>query len=92
MRVGYRKESRLSSPQSRPSVAARIDRADDDDRKKRIELAVLIEQKRAHEPLAYLIHPLGDADAPLNLQFAFMPGRRLVRLGDSQHFVLPFHE
>ena len=75
MRAVRLHKARATTAERCPSISHRIDRAQDDEREQRIELAMLIDQMIADCSLSDLSHPIGNTGAALHRYFARMPGR-----------------
>ena len=74
-RIRRMQKSGPASADGRPGQAIRIDGADRNERQKRKELAMLIEQEVPQHPSADCVHLIDDAHACLQFELALMPGR-----------------
>jgi hypothetical protein len=85
MGTGRPHEPRATTTERCPGIARRIDRAQDDEREQRIELAMLIDQMIADCSHSDLSHPIGNTDAVLHRYFTRMPGRASTSLFAGFH-------
>ena len=74
LRVGARQEARRAAQKRGPGVSRPVEGAQDDERQLREKQAVLIGHEAA-DVAAPLLCRLGDAEPPLHVAFAIMPGR-----------------
>jgi hypothetical protein len=78
-------EARAAAAERRPSISRPIDRAQDDEREQRKELAMLVDQVIADCSLSDLRHPTHSTDAALHRYFTSMPSRDRICLFAAVH-------